>query len=51
MRHMDDAERIKQHALRSRKRRKFISKALFIAMCAAIIAIFGFLAWAIVTGE
>ena len=36
---MDDAELIKQEALRSKKRRQMLSKALFQLMCFLCIAI------------
>lgn len=49
--HIDDAEQFKRSALRSKKMRKTISRILFAAMCVAALAIFGFLAWAIATGE
>lgn len=44
---MDDAELIKQEALRSKKRRQTLSKALFQLMCFLCIAIIVFLVWAI----
>lgn len=49
--HIDDAEQFKRSALRSKKMRKTIARTLFAAMCLAALAIFGFLAWAIATGE
>ena len=39
---MDDAELIKQEALRSKKRRQTLSKALFQLMCFLCIAIIAF---------
>ena len=40
---MDDAELIKQEALRSKKRQQTLSKALFQLMCFLCIAIIAFL--------
>lgn len=48
---MDDAELIKQEALRSKKRRQMLSKALFQLMCFLGIAIIAFLVWAILSNE
>lgn len=48
---MDDAELIKQEALRSKKCRQMLSKALFQLMCFLCIAIIVFLAWAILSNE
>lgn len=48
---MDDAELIKQQALRSKKRRQTLSKALFQLMCFLCIAIIAFLVWAILSNE
>lgn len=48
---MDDAELIKQEALRSKKRRQTLSKALFQLMCFLCIAIIAFLVWAILSNE
>lgn len=48
---MDDAELIKQEALRSKKRRQMLSKALFQLMCFLCIAIIAFLVWAILSNE
>ena len=48
---MDDAELIKQEALRSKKRRQMLSKALFQLMCFLCIAIIVFLVWAILSNE
>ena len=48
---MDDAELIKQAALRSKKRRQMLSKALFQLMCFLCIAIIAFLVWAILSNE
>lgn len=48
---MDDAELIKQEALRSKKRRQTLSKALFQLMCFLCIAIIVFLVWAILSNE
>ena len=48
---MDDAELIKQEALRSKKRRQMLSKALFQLMCFLCIAIIAFLEWAILSNE
>ena len=48
---MDDAELIKQEALRSKKRRQMLSKALFQLMCFLCIAIIAFLVWSILSNE
>lgn len=48
---MDDAELIKQEALRSKKRQQTLSKALFQLMCFLCIAIIAFLVWAILSNE
>lgn len=48
---MDDAELIKQEALRSKKRQQTLSKALFQLMCFLCIAIIVFLVWAILSNE
>ena len=48
---MDDAELIKQEALRSKKRQQMLSKALFRLMCCLCIAIIVFLVWAILSNE
>lgn len=48
---MDDAELIKQEALRSKKRQQTLSKALFHLMCFLCIAIIVFLVWAILSNE
>lgn len=48
---MDDAELIKQEALRSKKRRQTLSKALFQLMCFLCVAIIVFLVWAILSNE
>ena len=48
---MDDAELIKQEALRSKKCRQMLSKALFQLMCFLCIAIIVFLVWAILSNE
>lgn len=40
---MDDAELIKQEALRSKKRQQMLSKALFQLMCFLCVAIIVFL--------
>ena len=48
---MDDAELIKQEALRSKKRRQMLSKALFQLMCFLCIAIIAFLVWANLSNE
>ena len=48
---MDDAELIKQEALRSKKRRQMLSKALFQLMCFLCIAIIAILVWAILSNE
>lgn len=48
---MDDAELIKQEALRSKKRQQMLSKALFQLMCFLCIAIIVFLVWAILSNE
>lgn len=48
---MDDAELIKQEALRSKKRQQALSKALFQLMCFLCIAIIVFLVWAILSNE
>lgn len=48
---MDDAELIKQEALRSKKRQQALSKALFQLMCFLCIAIIAFLVWAILSNE
>ena len=48
---MDDAELIKQEALRSKKRQQMLSKALFQLMCSLCIAIIVFLVWAILSNE
>ncbi len=48
---MDDAELIKQEALRSKKRQQTLSKALFHLMCFLCIAIIAFLVWAILSNE
>ena len=48
---MDDAELIKQEALRSKKRQPMLSKALFQLMCFLCIAIIVFLVWAILSNE
>ena len=48
---MDDAELIKQEALRSKKRQQTLSKALFQLMCFLYIAIIAFLVWAILSNE
>lgn len=48
---MDDAELIKQEALRSKKRRQMLSKALFQLLCFLCIAIIAFLVWAILSNE
>lgn len=48
---MDDAELIKQEALRSKKRRQMLSKALFQLLCFLCVAIIVFLVWAILSNE
>lgn len=48
---MDDAELIKQEALRSKKRQQMLSKALFQLLCFLCIAIIVFLVWAILSNE
>lgn len=48
---MDDAELIKQEALRSKKRQQMLSKALFQLMCFLCVAIIVFLVWAILNNE
>ena len=48
---MDDAELIKQEALRSKKRQQMLSKALFQLMCFLCIDIIVFLVWAILSNE
>ncbi len=48
---MDDAELIKQEALRSKKRQQMLSKTLFHLMCFLCIAIIAFLVWAILSNE
>lgn len=48
---MDDAKLIKQQALRSKKRKQTLSKALFRLMCFLCIAIIAFLVWAILSNE
>lgn len=48
---MDDAELIKQEALRSKKRQQMLSKALFQLMCFLCVAIIVFLVWAILSNE
>lgn len=48
---MDDAELIKQEALRSKKRQQMLSKALFQLTCFLCIAIIAFLVWAILSNE
>lgn len=48
---MDDAELIKQEALRSKKRQQMLSKALFQLICFLCIAIIVFLVWAILSNE
>lgn len=48
---MDDAELIKQEALRSKKRQQMASKTLFHLMCFLCIAIIAFLVWAILSNE
>lgn len=48
---MDDAELIKQEALRSKKRQQTLSKALFQLMCFLCVAIIVFLVWAILSNE
>lgn len=48
---MDDAELIKQEALRSKKRRQMLSKALFQLLCFLCVAIIAFLVWAILSNE
>lgn len=48
---MDDAELIKQEALRSKKRQQTLSKVLFQLMCFLCIAIIAFLVWAILSNE
>ena len=48
---MDDAELIKQEALRSKKRQQTLLKALFQLMCFLCIAIIAFLVWAILSNE
>lgn len=48
---MDDAELIKQEALRSKKRKQMISKALFRLLCFLCVALIAFLIWAILSNE
>ena len=48
---MDDAELIKQEALRSKKRQQMLSKALFQLLCFLCVAIIVFLVWAILSNE
>lgn len=48
---MDDAELIKQEALRSKKRQQMLSKALFQLLCFLCVAIIAFLVWAILSNE
>lgn len=43
---MDDAELIKQEALRSKKRKQMLSKALFRLLCFLCVALIAFLIWA-----
>lgn len=48
---MDDAELIKQEALRSKKRKQMLSKALFRLLCFLCVALIAFLIWAILCNE
>lgn len=48
---MDDAELIKQEALRSKKRKQMLSKALFRLLCFLCVALIAFLIWAILSNE
>lgn len=48
---MDDAELIKQEALRSKKRKQMLSKALFRLLCFLCVALIAFLIWAILCYE
>lgn len=48
---MDDAELIKQEALRSKKRKQMLSKALFRLLCFLCVALIAFLIWAILNNE
>lgn len=48
---MDDAELIKQEALRSKKRKQTLSKALFRLLCFLCVALIAFLIWAILSNE
>lgn len=48
---MDDAELIKQEALRSKKRKQMLSKALFRLLCFLCVALIAFLIWAILSTE
>lgn len=46
---MDDAEQ--QEALRSKKRKQRLSKALFRLLCFLCVALIAFLIWAILSNE
>lgn len=48
---MDDAELIKQEALRSKKRKQMLSKALFRLLCFLCVALIAFLIWTILSNE
>lgn len=48
---MDDAELIKQEALRSKKRKQMLSKALFRLLCFLCVALIAFLIWVILSNE
>lgn len=48
---MDDAELIKQEALRSKKRKQMLSKALFRLLCFLCVTLIAFLIWAILSNE
>lgn len=48
---MDDAKLIKQEALRSKKRKQMLSKALFRLLCFLCVALIAFLIWAILSNE
>lgn len=48
---MDDAKLIKQEALRSKKRKQMLSKALFRLLCFLCVTLIAFLIWAILCNE